>query len=1042
MIHAFLDCTIDPATFELRRKNRPVKIEPRVFDVLMHLIEHRARVVTKHELLDALWPGEAVSDSVLPRCIAAARRAVGDTRSRQRVIQTVHGRGYRFVANLEVRGAASSSGAAGSHHPKAPEAHAPARRGASPEAAPFIGRLAALSRLRERLEAARAGRGSLTLVVGEPGIGKTRLCQEIAATAADAGCQVRIGRCYEGDGAPAYWPWIQILRESIAALPDEVLGAELGAGASDLAALVPELAPRLGAPSQSSGPEGDQARFRLFDAVTRHLVAAARRTPLVIVLDDLHWADASSLGLLRFLAAQVADVPLFLLVTYRDVDVRRGHPLADLLGALARDAEIERVALVGFGESEIEALVRAEAGTAPGRGIAQRLHEMTDGNPFFLREIVKLLVEEHDLASVSKEALHSLSLPQGIRDVVGRRLSALSEDCNRLLRGAAVLGRSFSSGVLRATLELEPDGDDDEGFLEWLGEALDGGAIVETGRGRYAFTHALTRQTLYEELRAPQRILMHRRAARALEATLPPDSPGRLDELAHHYFEAAPGGDVERAIDYAVAAAEAAHAQHAYDEARHHYERALEALELMVPVPIARRLELEIAAAEQRFIAGDRQAAQERFVALAATARSAGLPHFMARAAVAIFGFGEMGYRHAPAHVALLHESLAAIGDTDPVLRARLLARLAGTTMDDTRRRIALADESLALARSSGDPIALRDALGAAWWASLGPDRVTERFETAAELESLAERTGDPTVALLGLESRIGAYLLLGDAERLESSLAGYESLAAEIRMPIFVFMAMMLRVSCLMNAGDFDRADALREDAIRYGRGRIAFAPLATAGQLQWSQFHRGREKADPAGSLRFAASLAAFFENSALSTIFSAVVTRVQKGGAGLDAAQLASIDPEALPRNEHWLLAMGILTDAAFELGDRGVMQQLYTMLWPYRELMVTHDLIRTVSGSVWACLGELASGLGRHDDAVAHYEQAIEREAAAGLAPAAQSSLTGLARACVLRGGPGDRDRAAALRERVAADVAAGGFAPSARSQSRLDALSKS
>jgi hypothetical protein len=241
------------------------------------------------------------------------------------------------------------------------------------------------------------------------------------------------------------------------------------------------------------------------------------------------------------------------------------------------------------------------------------------------------------------------------------------------------------------------------------------------------------------------------------------------------------------------------------------------------------------------------------------------------------------------------------------------------------------------------------------------------------------------------------------------------------------------------MNAGEFDRADALREEAIRYGRGRIAFAPLATAGQLQWSKFHRGREDEGPDESLHFASSLEEFFQDSALSTIFSAVITRVHQGGAGLDAAQLASIDPVALSRNEHWLLAMGILADAAFELDDRGVMEQLYTMLWPYRELMVTHDLIRTVSGSVWSCLGELASGLGRHDDAIDHYELAVEREEAAGLAPAALSSRAGLARACALRDGPGDRDRAAALRDRVAADSAAGGFAPSTRSQSRLTAL---
>lgn len=1043
MTRAFLDCTIDPATFELRRKGRRVKLEPRVFDVLMHLIEHRSRVVTKLELLDALWPGEAVSDSVLPRCIAAARRAVGDTRTRQRVIQTVHGRGYRFVATLDERPPEPATAPAASRVGAAPPERGSARRDGSADA-PFIGRVAALERLHRRLDLARGGRGSLALLVGEPGIGKTRLWQQLAAGAARDGFQVRIGRCYEGEGAPAYWPWIQILRESIASETDEALRAGLAAGLADLAALVPELTQRLGAVAHASGREGDQARFRLYDAAARHLVAASRRQPLVLVLDDLHWADASSLGLLRFLAAQLAGAPVFVLATYRDVDVRRGHPLADLLGALAKDAETERVALAGFAPTEIGDFVLAETGASPQAALIARLHEMTDGNPFFLREIVKLLAEDHDLASVSPDALHSLALPQGIRDVIGRRLAALSDDCNRLLRAAAVLGRTFSSSVLRATLDAEVleaarDAEDDEGFLEWLGEALDGGAIAETGRGRYAFVHALTRQTLYEELRAPQRILLHRRAAAALEATLAPDSAGRLDELAHHYFEAAPGGDVERAIDYAIAAAEAAHAQYAYDEARHHYERALEALELLVPVPIDRRLELAIAAAEERFIAGDRQSAQERLVATAAMARSAGRPRLLARAAVAIFGFGEMGYRHVPAHVALLHEALAAIGSDDDVLRARLLARLAGTTLDSMAERIALADESVVLARRSGDAIALRDALGAAWWASLGPDRVPQRFEIADELESLASRTEDPSIELLGLESRIGAYLLLGDRPGLETALARYEAIAADLRMPIFVFMAMMFRVSCLMNEGAFDRADALREEALRFGHGRIAFAPLATAGQLQWSLFHRGRGGDDPEASARLAASLAEFFENEDLANIFSAVLTRLREPGGGFDARRLASIDHRALERNENWLLAMGILSDVAFELGARDVMEDLHAMLWPYRELMVTHDLIRTVSGSVWSCLGELAAGLARHDDAIAHYEKAIEREEAAGLWPSALSSRAGLACACLMRGGPGDRERAAALVVRIDADAAAGGYALSAPSRRRLEAL---
>ncbi len=199
MLRAFGDCVIDPSCFDLRRRGKVVKLEPKVFDVLLHLIEHLDRVVTKQELLDELWPGEAVSDSVLPRCIAAMRRAVGDTRARQRVIATVHGRGYRFVASLkEVEAAASDLGSESTKSSlSVPGSEAP-RHVAVPPDSDFVGREAAMKRLAAGLERAEAGQGGISLVVGEPGIGKTRIADEISVIAAEAGFEVLIGRCYEG----------------------------------------------------------------------------------------------------------------------------------------------------------------------------------------------------------------------------------------------------------------------------------------------------------------------------------------------------------------------------------------------------------------------------------------------------------------------------------------------------------------------------------------------------------------------------------------------------------------------------------------------------------------------------------------------------------------------------------------------------------------------------------------------------------------------------------------------------------------------------
>jgi predicted ATPase len=343
MSYAFQNCILDLSTFTVHRRGRLIKIEPKVFDVLVYLIEHRERVVSKIELLDTLWPGEAVSDSVLPRCIAAARRVIGDTRSKQR------------------------------------------------------------------------GNGNIALVVGEPGIGKTSLANELMRLAREQKAQVILGRCYEGEGAPAYWPWIQVLRIAVESTPRESLARELGSGASDLAEILPELRTLQGDVPAAVGPLGEQAQFRLFDAAARFLISRSARAPMLIVIDDLHWADAASLGLLRFMARETANHPILLLGTYRDVEVRRGHPLADTLGALAREANCERILLTGLETPEIEDFVAAQDGGALRTELAQTLRDMTDGNPFFLREVVKLLADREDLTSVDPKDLHALALPQGVR---------------------------------------------------------------------------------------------------------------------------------------------------------------------------------------------------------------------------------------------------------------------------------------------------------------------------------------------------------------------------------------------------------------------------------------------------------------------------------------------------------------------------------------------------------------------------------------------------------------------------------------------------
>ncbi len=1025
MNYAFQNCVVDTSTFELHRKGRPIKLEPKVFDVLVYLIERRDRVVTKHELLDALWPGEAVSDSVLPRCIAAARRAVGDTRTRQRVIQTMHGRGYRFVAELDDPSEGEPAAVDAEAAPTSPPAARTAA--ATPEpTSDFVGREDALARLEAAREAANRGRGNLALVVGEPGIGKTRIANEEMDKARAAGMQVLLGRCYEGEGAPAYWPWIQVLRSAIEATADGELEAALGHGASDIADLVPEIRARIAGIPETVGPTGEQARFRLYDAATRFLASRSRTAPLLIVLDDLHWADASSLGLLRFLARELSNHPIAVVGTYRDVEVRRGHPLADTLGALAREAPCERIALGGLAVAEIDTFVRRQTDTAPHAKLAETLQEITDGNPFFLREMVRLLADQQDLSEADPANLTALALPQGVRDAVGRRLTAMSDECNTMLRAAAVLGRHFSTPHLATMLSL-PD-DDGERLLELLGEALDAGAIVEAGHGGFSFVHALTRQTLYEELRAPQRIALHRRAGLAIEAATRNDAGERLTELAHHFFEAAPGGDVQKAVDYGVAAARRARDQHAYDEAVVHYERALEALELSEADEDHQRTELMLALGEQLFTAGLLDRTREQLLATADRARAIGRPDLMSRAAIALRGFGQMGAPATEDIVALIHECLEAIDEDAIALRSLLTARLAGIGPLKMDRRDALSREALELAYRSDDPIAIRESLSARWWATLGPDKIEERFETSAAMRELVERTGDLHTLLLSYECDLGAHLILGNREAVEETIGRYEEVAREIRQPVFIFMSKMMRIAALMNAGRFEEAEVMRSEAEEYGEGRVPFAYVAARGQFHWSLFHSHvseevrRNSADDLGTL-----VDEYLTGTGVGELFGVAIQlrSYERDDDDLRRKVIDVLDSGMLEKDEHWLTALGVMCDVSYALQDRDVMERLYDMLHPYRELMQVHDLLRASSGSVHSPLGELATGLGRYDEALAHYERALERERESGTLSAIPSSQLGIARVYAVRREPGDRERAAALLEEVVHLDPAGG-----------------
>ena len=461
-----------------------------------------------------------------------------------------------------------------------------APRVAGRTATPFVGREHELAALRAAVDDAVARRGSLRMVVGEPGIGKTRLAGQVGVYARMRGVQPLTGRCYEGDGGIPYMPWVEALRAYVHERPAEGLRAELGSCASDVAKLVPEVRELVPDAPPAVAVEPDQERFRLFDSVSSFLLRASDSGPLLIVLEDLHWADKPSLLLLQHLARRVHSSCVLLVGTYRDVDLDRRHPLSEMLSSLRTERLYERVLLRGFGKPEVVAMLEGTAQhrmDSRGVELAEVLQRETEGNPFFIEETVRHLIETRaiyprDGRWVSDvESMEDLGIPEGIREVIGRRLSRLSESCNRALGEAAVLGREFEFGALSTMSEL-----DEEGVLKALEEALQAQLVVEVpdrSPPTYAFTHALVRETLYGELSLPRKQRLHARAGEALERAHTADLDRYVSELSLHHRLAGAAGSPEKALEYSLRAGAAAQGVFAWEEALSHYEAALELME-------------------------------------------------------------------------------------------------------------------------------------------------------------------------------------------------------------------------------------------------------------------------------------------------------------------------------------------------------------------------------------------------------------------------------------------------------------------------------
>ncbi len=886
----------------------------------------------------------------------------------------------------------------------------------------FVGRRQELEQLKEALEDALGGRGSIAMLVGEPGIGKTRLAEEFTVYARLRGAQVLAGRSYEGSVEQPYFPFVEAFRQYVKARPDAELRRELGEGAPDVANLVSEIRQRFPDLPASPPLQGDAERLRLFGSITDFLRAATAAGPLVLHLDDLHWADTPSLFLLRHLSRHLAGERLLILGSYRDVELDRTHPLAEVLGTLRRETTFRRVLLRGLPTEDVVAYLTALADEEPDpaiqaarRALAEALHRETEGNPFFIGEVLSHLVESGKLFwdgahwRTNVTSTSELGIPEGVREVVGRRLSALSEACNRMLTVASAMPGGFSWEVLRATAE-----GDDASRLDALEEALAARLIRERDGAQvtsYEFTHALIRQTLYEELSAPRRVLLHRNIGERLEALYASNPAPHFAELAHHFFQAAPGGDVEKAVDYAAQAGERAIAMAAFEEAITHFERALQAFELTRGGSPERECRVFLKLAEIHARVGASEASRTAASKAAALARAQGAPELLALAALNYGGEHVLYMALDENRVRLLEEAMAAFGSQENEYVVRLLRRLAVEySTVDTPRAAACNEKSVAIARRIGQPEVLANALSGRFLALGSTQRLEERLHDSRELLAVSTRAGLKFFQSIGHSSLHFDLLEMGDATGARAQLDGYVRLAKQTREPTALWLSVVYQGLWANLEGRFEDAERLANESLQLARR------FEHDGGAQFHAILISRVRAEQGRLGEMITVIEAIVKRTPVVAWSARLVQLYAEFGREDDARRelelFAADDFASVPTDVLYLASLGYIAEACAVLRDAKRAEVLYRLMLPHakRNVVVANA---AVNGPVDCQLGKLAATLGRYDDAARHFEATIDFDRRLGARPLLARAQVDYARMLLERAGPGDRERALRL-----------------------------
>jgi len=892
-----------------------------------------------------------------------------------------------------------------------------------------VGREAEVQTIMDATKRVTGGEGrEVMLVSGEAGLGKTTMVAEAARAAFDAGTCVLFGHCEE-DLATPYQLFAESLGHYVTHVTEAQLLAHVEEHGSELARLVPALASRIPGLPPSKAVDADSERYLLFAAAVGLLAMASEHQPVMLVLDDLQWADKGSLLLLRHLTATEHAVRILILGIYRNIELSASNPLLDTLAALHRQRGVSRIELRGFDDAGVVSFMEAAAGHALDEmavGLAHAVYRETDGNPFFVSEVLRHLSETGAIYReaggrwVARDSLEQMALPDSVREVIGGRVGRLGEDARRVLSIAAVIGRDFDFDLLaRATTTSE----------EHLLDILDGAAAVALVReladtaGHYNFAHALIQHTLYEDLGPNRRARTHRQVAEALE-DLCGDRPGsRIGELARHWSSTARHGDLAKAISYSRRAGDAALSSLAPGDALGYYTQALELLRQtadLAPVP---GIDLAIGLGTAQRQTGD-PAFRDTLLDAARRATDLGDTERLVAAALASNRgmFSAAGVIDTD-RVEILEMAIDRLSK-DHLDRALVLATVCAELSfgSPLERRQALAEEAIAIAGSSGDDAVIVQVLNQVCWPLLTPPLLEQSLARTADAVVRAERIGDPLLLFWAATTRLWSTASAGDIDEVDRCLEIMGSLAEQLDQPTLRWVHTYLGAGRAQIAGDTDRAEQLATEALQIGTdGGEPDATLFFDAQRITVYLQRG--------TLSELVPLIeqAVDENPGIPMYRAVLASAYAEVGRTNDARQLLEEFAVAgfdLPLDgTTWIAGMANYAGAAIECRDPLYAESLFDQLRPWADQL---PFTITPAVPVSHFLGGLATVLGRYDQANAYFTQAAAFSDRVGAKFFAARTDLSWGKMLAERRGPGDTEKARDLFTKAHAAAAAYGY----------------